>query len=176
MSLWRKVSLGLAIVCVIQTLWLLNSNRSRHLPTTNEYTSPPSNDITSTANNDSSLWLYYKQLFVPRGHSLERERLTLVMLTYKREDLIPRVTRHYCSMTESIESIIVIWNDIGTSIPPSLLQLECEVKLKFIISKENKLTNRFLPREEITTEGGLCVCACMHVSSEYLDLPLPYYQ
>lgn len=83
----------------------------------------------------------------------EREGFTMIMLTYKRVKVLPKLLLHYCK-AKRLHKILVIWNDVGSQIPQEILDLanKCEVTLQFIHEKENKLTNRFKPRPEIETE------------------------
>lgn len=77
----------------------------------------------------------------------------MVMLTFRRENILPKVLLHYCKV-EVLQSILVIWNDVNATVPQKLLDLTygCRAELKFIKSEENRLTNRYLPREEIDTD------------------------
>lgn len=78
----------------------------------------------------------------------------MVMLTFKREEVLPRVLKHYCKVGV-LQRILVIWNDVvNTTVPQSLRDLNstCTADLRFIVSEENKLTNRYLPRKEIETD------------------------
>ena len=59
---------------------------------------------------------------------------------------------HYCSTGKYLDKVIIIWNDVETIIPQDLLDFKCEVPLVYVHSKENKLTNRFIPYPEIKTE------------------------
>lgn len=82
---------------------------------------------------------------------------TMVMLTYKREKMLPRVLKHYCKVKQ-LQRILVVWNDIDTPVPPAMFELTkepCHAEIKFLVPRENKLTNRYLPRSEIETD---CVC------------------
>ena len=153
MSVWKKFTVVLGLVCLVQTLWLLSKNdRGEYEKGADEKSTqnpresaPPSFNLT--------LWHYYQQILVPPTTDVTNERLTILMPTYKRADILPLVLKHYCSMGESIEKILVIWNDVETSVPPSLRSLRCDIDVLFIVSKENKLTNRFMPRDEIKTKG-----------------------
>ena len=86
----------------------------------------------------------------------ECERYTLLMMTYKREAILPRVLHHYCK-TPLLDKIIVIWNNVEEAVPDHLLKLNlsCAVPLLFIREKENRLTNRYKARAEIDTECKL---------------------
>ena len=83
----------------------------------------------------------------------EKENFTMIMLTYKRLKVLPRLLQHYCK-AKRLHKILVIWNDVDSQIPSDILEFvnKCEVTLQFIKEKENKLTNRFKPRAEIETE------------------------
>ena len=96
---------------------------------------------------------YVSQIFHQQSVLYEKENFTMIMLTYKRMKVLPRLLLHYCK-AKRLHKILVIWNDVGTPIPSNILNLvnECEVILQFIREKENKLTNRFKPRAEIETE------------------------
>ena len=83
----------------------------------------------------------------------EKEGFTMIMLTYKRVMVLPKLLLHYCK-AKSLRKILVIWNDVESQVPQDILDLanKCQVTLEFIQEKENKLTNRFKPRPEIETE------------------------
>lgn len=117
------------------------------LSTSTLYQSVPTSTVQSSKEN---ILRYYSSLLYDGGVS---EGCTMVMLTYRRQKLLPRILRHYCQVV-SLKKILVVWNDVGTAVPQALLNLtkECAVKLQFVLSEENKLTNRYLPRSEIETD------------------------
>ena len=94
---------------------------------------------------------YWSQIDQPRHD--QKENCTLVMQTYKREAILPRVLKHYCRIP-LLQRILVVWNDVGTPVSQTLQNLthSCGAELMFILSSENKLTNRYLPRSEIETD------------------------
>jgi len=96
---------------------------------------------------------YASRLFSNPETNFREERFTIVMVTYKRTDILQKVLSHYCK-TPSLDKILVIWNDVDTRVPGFVLSLSnsCAVPLKFIEETENKLTNRFKPRQEIETD------------------------
>ncbi|XP_011405217.2 PREDICTED: exostosin-like 2 [Amphimedon queenslandica] len=157
MSLWKKFSAVLGLVCLVQTLWLLStSDRGDYEEgAAGKSTQTPRDSVPPSFN--MTLWRYYQQILIPPTTDVTNERLTILMPTYKRADILPSVIKHYCSMGDSVEKILVIWNDVETPIPPSLHSLRCDIDVLFIVSKENKLTNRFMPRDEIETKGVLVV-------------------
>lgn len=168
-----KCLLILAVVgwALCATTWLVALSVQEHCPmarTTRVITKldmnsplePALNVTTSTLSSVSvthsskeNILQYYSSLVYGGGGG---GGCTMVMLTYKRVGLLPRILKHYCKVA-SLQRILVVWNDVGTSVPQALLNLtkECRVNIKFILSEENKLTNRYLPRSEIETECKL---------------------
>lgn len=108
---------------------------------------------------------YFRKIFsIDSSKSLETEQFTILTMTYKRPSLLKILIPHYCSTGPRLHKILIIWNDIDTDIPQELKQITCEVQLHFIVSKENKLTNRFIPYQEIETQG-VCVCTYTYCHS-----------
>ena len=107
--------------------------------------------------NDTLLAKYFYQIFssVNNSYDLETEQFTIVILTFKRVTLLWTLIPHYCSTGKYLDKVIIIWNDVETIIPQDLLDFKCEVPLVYIHSKENKLTNRFIPYPEIKTDGEM---------------------
>ena len=85
--------------------------------------------------------------------SMKNEKCTMVIQTYKRAEILPRVIRHYCTMLV-FQKVVIVWNDVNTSVPQSLRNLnkKCAAQVHFVVPKENLLTNRFVPRKEIETD------------------------
>lgn len=102
---------------------------------------------------EESLVGYKSKIFSQQESAYDKEGFTMIMLTYKRVTVLPKLLLHYCKI-KSLHKILVIWNDIESQIPQNILNLanQCQVTLEFIQEKENKLTNRFKPRPEIKTE------------------------
>ena len=96
---------------------------------------------------------FFNKIFGRTTLPPELEQFTIVMMTYKRAKLLRTIVPHYCTTGEKLQKILIIWNDLEEDVPQDLKEIECEVKLQFIISKENKLTNRFIPYSEIETDG-----------------------
>lgn len=96
---------------------------------------------------------YYSSKIHKRDVDILQERCTLLMLTFNRTQMLPRILTHYCKIP-FLQKILVIWNDVNNTIPTDVTDIGrvCNSELKFIISKENKLTNRFIPRSEIETD------------------------
>ena len=87
-----------------------------------------------------------------------KEQCTMVIQTYKRAEILPRVIKHYCTMI-IFHKVVIVWNDVNTTIPQSLklLNKNCVAHVQFVVPKENLLTNRFVPRKEIETDCKLKV-------------------
>lgn len=98
---------------------------------------------------------YALEIFHPKSHS-DSEEFTMILLTYKRVKMLSTLIKHYCR-TKKLHKILVIWNDVDSTIPQQVLNLtdSCQTRLEFIQEKENKLTNRFKPRPQIETECKL---------------------
>lgn len=180
-----KYVLILAVVCwaVCATAWLIaltahghcsmarttrvaveqgvtSSHMSSSLQTTLNVTSQISTSQSPHAVQSGVLQYYSSKIYGGDGG----DGCTMVMLTYKREGLLPRILNHYCKV-DVLRRILVVWNDVGTAVPQALLNMtrgSCKANIKFILSKENRLTNRYLPRDEIGTEckSKLRVCQC----------------
>lgn len=103
---------------------------------------------------------YYKSQII---HPVKLDtRCTLLVPTYKRVRMLLVLLDNYCVMSDSLEKIVVVWNDIKSDIPSSVTDKAstCGVELKVLHMKVNKLSNRFLPGEyakEIKTECELIV-------------------
>ena len=123
----------------------VNTSSHNNLPILCAQLMKPSN---STASTDM-----FNRIFVNPSIDLSTEQFTIVILTYKRVALLRMVIPHYCDTGSKLHKVVVIWNDVGTSIPNDIENHSCAVPLVFIKSKENKLTNRFIPYPEVETDG-----------------------
>ena len=85
---------------------------------------------------------------------------TVVVQTYRRNDLLFRVLRHYCEIG-AVDRIIVVWNNLNVAVPGFLRNMSCGSQLFFKEQRENTIRNRFQPFPEIRTEGArLCTNSC----------------
>lgn len=102
---------------------------------------------------------YVWEIFQPKIN-VELEGFTMIMLTYKRVKMLSQLLTHYCKV-KKLKKILVVWNDVGSAIPRHVLELNnsCQTRLEFIQEKENKLTNRFKPRQQIETDCEFLVCS-----------------
>ncbi|XP_063236290.1 exostosin-2 isoform X2 [Bacillus rossius redtenbacheri] len=93
----------------------------------------------------------FLQLTAPRAQGF-----TAVVLTYDRVDslftLVQKLVR-----APSLNKVLVVWNNQRKSPPHPSMWPKINKPLKVIQTKENKLSNRFYPYEEIETEAILTI-------------------
>lgn len=102
----------------------------------------------------------------------QQENCTMVMMTYRRVEILPKILMHYCNVLQ-LQRIIVVWNDINSTIPMNVTDLtnSCRADLLFVMSEKNYLTNRYIPRKELETD-----CKYSHVIGySYLVLSGSYF-
>lgn len=100
-----------------------------------------------------------EQLLSQNDPFLEEANFTLVIQTYKRNDLLHRLLSHYCKF-DAVDRIIIVWNNVNESVPDFLHYLPCGPQLFYLKQRENTIRNRFQPFPQIRTEGR-----CMHSTS-----------
>ena len=112
---------------------------------------------------------YYSSRIFHSPADLEREKFTIVIMTYRRYKALKLLLRHYCRVP-SLDRIVVVWNDLETAVSKEQLleDVDCSVPILLSISKENRLTNRYLPREEIKTDCESVTLFCWHESDMQL--------
>uniref|UniRef100_A0AAQ6ICW4 Exostosin-2 n=1 Tax=Anabas testudineus TaxID=64144 RepID=A0AAQ6ICW4_ANATE len=81
---------------------------------------------------------------------------TAVVLTYDRVESLFRVITEI-SKVPSLAKLLVVWNNQNKSPPEESLWPKISVPLKVVRTKENKLSNRFFPYDEIETEAVLAI-------------------
>uniref|UniRef100_A0A3P8XZS3 Exostosin glycosyltransferase 2 n=1 Tax=Esox lucius TaxID=8010 RepID=A0A3P8XZS3_ESOLU len=81
---------------------------------------------------------------------------TAVVLTYDRIESLFRVITEI-SKVPSLAKLLVVWNNQNKSPPEESLWPKIAVPLKVVRTKENKLSNRFFPYDEIETEAVLAI-------------------
>uniref|UniRef100_A0A3B4U0R7 Exostosin glycosyltransferase 2 n=1 Tax=Seriola dumerili TaxID=41447 RepID=A0A3B4U0R7_SERDU len=81
---------------------------------------------------------------------------TAVVLTYDRVESLFRVITEI-SKVPSLAKLLVVWNNQNKSPPEESLWPKIGVPLKVVRTKENKLSNRFFPYDEIETEAVLAI-------------------
>uniref|UniRef100_A0A8C7XMY1 Exostosin-2 n=1 Tax=Oryzias sinensis TaxID=183150 RepID=A0A8C7XMY1_9TELE len=81
---------------------------------------------------------------------------TAVVLTYDRVESLFRVITEI-SKVPSLAKLLVVWNNQNKSPPEESLWPKVSVPLKVVRTKENKLSNRFFPYDEIETEAVLAI-------------------
>ena len=154
------VILLLVILSLGATLWMITtlSMDSRHLNCgENRRDAHPSEATLSREEQIAQRLKYYSSMIFKADSKSLKENCTLVMLTYKRNNILPKILMHYCRVPQ-LQRIVVVWNDIDTPIPPNITNITatCDADLKLIVAKKNKLTNRYIPREEVNTDCKFC--------------------
>ncbi|XP_062328142.1 exostosin-2 [Osmerus eperlanus] len=81
---------------------------------------------------------------------------TAVVLTYDRIESLFRVITEI-SKVPSLAKLLVVWNNQNKSPPEESAWPKVAVPLKVVRTKENKLSNRFFPYDEIETEAVLAI-------------------
>lgn len=89
------------------------------------------------------------QLTAPRAPGF-----TAVVLTYDRVDSLFLLVQQL-SRVPSLSKILVIWNNQNKDPPPPSVWPKLSTPMELIRTKENKLSNRFYPYDEIETEAVL---------------------
>ena len=114
-----------------------------------------SSNVSNSSNKskDTLSLEYFNGIFRDQAINLETEQFTIVIMTYKRAALLRTLIPHYCGTGKYLDKLLIVWNDVGTEIPRDIAGHECDVPLMFLISKANKLTNRFIAYMEIETKG-----------------------
>ncbi|RZF37962.1 hypothetical protein LSTR_LSTR005462 [Laodelphax striatellus] len=91
----------------------------------------------------------YLQLTAPKAPGF-----TAVVLTYDRVESLFLLVQKLVKVP-SLNKVLVVWNNQHKSPPPSSSWPKVSKPIKVIQTKENKLSNRFYPYEEIETEAVL---------------------
>jgi len=84
-------------------------------------------------------------------------KYTIVVQTYKRNDLFKRFLKHYNQTSfPLLDQILVIWNNIGVPLDPAMFQQEISqagVTVIFIVATINSIRNKMQPNPQIQTAG-----------------------
>ena len=93
------------------------------------------------------------------------DKATVIMPTYKRTHLLQETLEHYCTMETIIDRIIIVWNNVGETVPKYLQELKCPIPIVFKEQKVNSLHNRFIKYPDIQTNceynGSQCCLICV---------------
>ncbi|KAL1131710.1 hypothetical protein AAG570_011323 [Ranatra chinensis] len=128
----------------LTTLEILNSRvYPQHALIYEEWNDPPPLSLPK-----SPLFL---ELTAPRWQGF-----TAVVLTYDRVDSLFSLIQKLVKVP-SLNKVLVIWNNQRKSPPPASLWPKVPKPLKVIQTKENKLSNRFYPYDDIETEAILTI-------------------
>lgn len=115
---------------------------------------------------------------IPRYSSYPGELITdnytIVIQTYKRNNILKEVLKHYCTAPR-VDQILVVWNNVGRRVPSFLRKQPCERKLIFLPQERNTIRNRFKPFPEIRTDGELTRVAVILVVCVHEELECTVY-
>ena len=84
------------------------------------------------------------------------EKYTIVVMTYKRDDLLKRFLKHYNQKSfPELKKIVVIWNNIGVPLYEKefVSSISNAAPITFIKPKTNTLRSKMTPHPEVTTNG-----------------------
>ncbi|XP_066966241.1 exostosin-2 isoform X1 [Macrobrachium rosenbergii] len=84
------------------------------------------------------------------------EGFTAVILTYDRLESLFQVIQTMVQVP-SLSKVLVVWNNQKKAPPQASMWPKINVPLKVVQTRENKLSNRFYPYEEIETECILAI-------------------
>ena len=94
------------------------------------------------------------------GVVVPERAITVMLLTYKRNEDLEQVLRHYCKMEKIIDRAIVVWNNVGEAVPDDLRLKNCPFPIIFEEQEVNSLHNRFIRYQDIKTD---CECTYMYM-------------
>lgn len=125
-------------------LQILNSRIfSRHALTYEDWNNPPDKKQVSAP------------LFLPTI-APKSQGFTAVILTYDRLESLFQVILKVVQ-APSLAKILVLWNNQIKTPPPASIWPKIHKPLKVVQTKENRLSNRFYPYDEIGTEAVLAI-------------------
>lgn len=81
---------------------------------------------------------------------------TAVILTYDRVESLFKVIQRVVQ-APSLAKVLVVWNNQKKAPPPASMWPKINKLLKVVQTRENKLSNRFYPYDEIETEAVLAI-------------------
>ena len=76
---------------------------------------------------------------------------TMIIQTYNRTDILPKVLTHYCGMVPTLKLIILVWNNVNVKPPTDLWRDLCPIKV--LTQKRNKMRNRLQNFPEMEGKG-----------------------
>ena len=121
-----------------------------HIHVSDDVTTPPVAVLSSTG---ADLPLpRVKAVTLASTPSAIEDKFTVVMQSYKRDDLLHRLLKHYCKIS-LIDRIIIVWNNVNVPVPDFLRNMGCGRERFFLRQSHNTIRNRFQPFPQIRTEG-----------------------
>ncbi|GMT11457.1 hypothetical protein PFISCL1PPCAC_2754, partial [Pristionchus fissidentatus] len=105
---------------------------------------------------------------------ISNEKFTVVILSYKRLDLLKKIIHKLQQVTEFVAKIIVVWNSVSLPLPE--IKIPSTIEIKFIRPKKNSLNNRFLPWHNIGTDCVLSLDDDIAITKSQLLLGFKIWQ
>lgn len=85
------------------------------------------------------------------GSTQSEHSFTMVIQTYNRTDILPKVLSHYCAIGPPLKLIVLVWNNVNITPPYDLWAHLCQIKV--LIQAQNKMRNRLHLFPEIEGKG-----------------------
>lgn len=146
---WNKYFSSMGKIA-LATLRILNDRVYRHTAWKYEDWNAPF--LTTKGTETASL---LPPLFFPL-RPYQNQGFTAVVLCYDRVDTMFKVITKI-SDTPSLTKIVVVWNNVNKAPPSAAKWPKLSKPVKVVRTKENKLSNRFFPYNEVNTEAILAI-------------------
>lgn len=101
------------------------------------------------------------------GGNFPREEFTVVILTYKRDDVLIGTLSRLVNQPH-LNKVVVVWNS-PYSVPDSLQWPAIGAPIEVVVPKKNSLNNRFLPYKNIETEAVLSLDDDTHLRRDEIE-------
>ena len=101
------------------------------------------------------------------GGNFPREEFTVVILTYKRDDVLIGTLSRLVNQPH-LNKVVVVWNS-PYSVPDSLQWPAIGAPIEVVVPEKNSLNNRFLPFKNIETEAVLSLDDDTHLRRDEIE-------
>ena len=101
------------------------------------------------------------------GGNFPREEFTVVILTYKRDDVLIGTLSRLVNQPH-LNKVLVVWNSPYV-VPDSLQWPAIGAPIEVVVPEKNSLNNRFLPFENIETEAVLSLDDDTHLRRDEIE-------
>lgn len=101
------------------------------------------------------------------GGNFPREEFTVVILTYKRDDVLIGTLSRLVNQPH-LNKVLVVWNS-PYAVPDSLQWPAIGAPIEVVVPEKNSLNNRFLPFENIETEAVLSLDDDTHLRRDEIE-------